>query len=192
MVLAFLGLLVSAGLTFILRPWWGVPASMRDGLGVLIGTLMVGSGLILVDSRGVFYVYCLVAILAVVSLIDMRWKIIPNRLVAITALWAIAVRLQGGDWVTSVVFAGVVFLFYLMIHVVTGAGLGMGDVKFSSVMALGLGYPAGLVALVVGLWAAGVYAAALYLTRRSQAHSMMALGPFLALGGLIGVLDLLH
>lgn len=68
----------------------------------------------------------------------------------------------------------------------------MGDVKFAGVLAFALGYPAGLVSMVAGIWAAGLYAVVLLVRKKNVRTQKMPLGPFLALGGLVGFLDLLH
>lgn len=130
-----------------------------------------------------------VAIWAVVAWVDFSERIIPNRLVVATVAWALVESPQDGyHWLVALATGAGIFLFYLVVHLVTRGGLGMGDVKFSGAVGFGLGWPAGLTATVAGVWAAGLFAAWLLVARRRSGHDSIALGPFLALGGIVGLL----
>ena len=86
---------------------------------------------------------------------------------------------QGGALAT----AAVVFGFSLAAHV--WLGLGMGDVKLLTVMALTLAWfnPfSPLLALMAGLAAAMVYVFSQVARRRAKLNSSLPLGPFLLLG----------
>jgi len=63
-------------------------------------------------------------------------------------------------------------------------GMGLGDVKLLAMIAAFTGFTGSLVALVVGVLSAAVYAVALLMTRRATAHSKLAFGSFLCAGGL--------
>lgn len=129
----------------------------------------------------------------VVAYVDAKERIIPNRFVLLTMLWGIMVT----PWTLHIAIQDMatglgLFAFYLLVHFVTSGGLGMGDVKFSGAQGFVLGWPQGLLASVVGLWAAGLYSLILLMVFRRSRGQAIALGPFLVLGGLTGLVGLLH
>ncbi len=191
MVIGVAWALVGSLLVYSTASWWGAEASSTDRRAATLLTLMAGTGTALVFPQARFWPVILTAILAVVAVVDRRHHIIPNRLTATALVWGVAVRLQEGRWLLSAILGMAIFLFYLTVHVVTHGGLGMGDVKLAGVLAFGLGYPAGLVSMVAGMWAAGIYALFLIAARR-RGTGLIALGPFLAFGGFVGLLDLVH
>jgi Flp pilus assembly protein protease CpaA len=153
---------------------------------------VLGLGVAFQYPSGLWWFVPLIGFLAIVGVVDYRQQIIPNRLVLLTALWAVALRVHEGHWESTALVSIAVLAFYLTVNVVTRGGLGMGDVKFAAALALALGYPADIVSLVLGMWAAGLYAVWVLLKSGRHRTQLMALGPFLALGGLIGLFDILH
>lgn len=81
--------------------------------------------------------------------------------------------------------------FYGFIARINPAGMGYGDVKFSGVLGLYLGW-AGWAALIVGTlaaFAAGALAGLLLvLTRRARMSSAIPFGPFMLAGAVLGIL----
>ncbi|MDA8207053.1 MAG: A24 family peptidase [Thermaerobacter sp.] len=194
MALTAAAVLACALLVYASGPWWGAPATRADrlwaaGLTVIVG---LGTGWVFMRPGDIEWFAPFVGLLAVVAVVDRTHQIIPNRLVALMGVWAIAARFHYGHWLSAALVAVAVFLFYLAVNLISHGGLGMGDVKFSAVLALALGYPAGLVSVVLGIWTAGLYALALLLLSRRRRNQLMALGPFLALGGLVGLVDMLR
>ena len=80
---------------------------------------------------------------------------------------------------------------YLIIALLPGGGLGMGDVKLATVLGFTLGF-VGWPAVVVGLLAPhlinGPVAVVLLLTRRAGRRTALPLGPALLTGALLGCL----
>ena len=80
---------------------------------------------------------------------------------------------------------------YLIIALLPGAGLGLGDVKLAGVLGFTLGF-VGWPALAVGLMVPhlinGPIALALLLTRKAERRTALPLGPALLTGALVGVL----
>ncbi len=186
--------LLCALLVYASGPWWGASVSRAHRLsaGLLTLFLAAGTGWVWPHPAQFWWSTPFVGLLVVVGVVDRVHQIIPNRLVILMAIWALAARMQFGHWASSALLALTVFFFYFLVSVVSRGGLGMGDVKFSGVLALALGYPAGALSVVAGLWAAGLYAAFLLLVRRRGKRDLMALGPFLAFGGLVGVILMLR
>lgn len=127
------------------------------------------------------------AVLVALSAIDLRHRIVPNRIVlpaAVVVLVAHTLIDPSPAWVIwAVIAAGGLFLVAL----VNPGGLGMGDVKLALLLGAMLGASV-LTALVLGLVAALVPSVALVLRHRGAARSMsLPLVPFLALGSVIAL-----
>jgi leader peptidase (prepilin peptidase)/N-methyltransferase len=133
----------------------------------------------------------LVAFLVPISLIDLDHRIIPDRLTAPAALLAVVLGTAldpGGE--PARLLAGVVAGSLLAVPAILHpAGMGMGDAKLVAVLGLFLGAavaPAFATAFLVG----SVTGIAL-MARKGVAvgrKTPIAFGPYLALGGVVGVL----
>lgn len=130
------------------------------------------------------------ALLIAVAAIDLDHRVVPNRLLLPAAGWAVA----GGaliwpGFLPEALGAGAgAFAFLLVAALAYPAGMGMGDVKLAGVMGLYLGLsviPALAVAFLAGT-AVGV--AILVREGRSARKTGIPFAPFLALGGLVGLL----
>ncbi len=131
------------------------------------------------------------------AVIDLREHRLPNWLTlpaypvagALLGLAAIADEESERAWRA---LAGMVILIalYDLLNRINPAGLGYGDVKFSGVLGLYLGW-AGWDALIVGTLAAftagGVVGLGLLITRRAQLSSSIAFGPFMLAGAVVGI-----
>src|SRR5215210_7727955 len=95
------------------------------------------------------------AMLIAVADIDLEHRIVPNRILAPMAIWAVAASaVVQPDKLPELLIAGAsAFTFLLLAALVHPAGMGMGDVKLVGVMGLYLGLsvaPAMLVAFLAG------------------------------------------
>jgi leader peptidase (prepilin peptidase) / N-methyltransferase len=121
---------------------------------------------------------------------DLEHHIIPNRLVATSAvaavvLWAIVEPAQLPENLIAAAAAGG---FLLAAALAYPAGMGMGDVKLAGVMGLYLGASVAP-AMFVGFAAGALVGFAIVLARGSSARKQgVPFGPFLALGGIVGLL----
>jgi leader peptidase (prepilin peptidase)/N-methyltransferase len=131
---------------------------------------------------GAFYVCVLVAI----SAIDLRHRIIPNRIVLPAAVIVLVARTLVHPSVEWLVAGLAASLFLLLAALAYPAGMGMGDVK----LALLLGFADGravTVAMMAGMISALVPSVVLLVRHGSAARKMaIPFGPFLALGGILG------
>jgi leader peptidase (prepilin peptidase)/N-methyltransferase len=130
--------------------------------------------------------------------IDLRCLRLPDPLVALLAAVTV-VPLSAGALLTgdpsrlgrATLAAVAGGTLYLIIALLPGAGLGLGDVKLATVLGFILGF-LGWPALATGLLAAhlinGPIALTLLLTRRAKRHTALPLGPALLTGALLGVL----
>jgi leader peptidase (prepilin peptidase)/N-methyltransferase len=131
-----------------------------------------------------------VTMLAIVTLTDLEQRIIPNKVLIVAALICVAIAAPtdpGGLPERMIAAAGAGGIFFLVV-LAYPAGMGLGDVKLAATMGLFLGRavaPAILVALLAG----SVVGLTLIARHGSRARKMaIPFGPFLALGGLVGLL----
>jgi len=171
-VLAVLGVGVALAVLLIVTP----PA---DG-GVAIGVALA----------------CWLAVATFIAIADAREHRIPNRLVAqLTVVSFLVLGLvefidtASSTSVSALVVASLASLIALLIHVATGGGLGMGDVKlmFPVVLVLGLfGSAAIWTALVAAVLLASVFTAARRVMRLGD--GAVPLAPFLIVGSGLALL----
>jgi leader peptidase (prepilin peptidase)/N-methyltransferase len=137
------------------------------------------------------------AVGTVVSLVDLRTRRLPNRVVlpsypVTLALLVVASEVQGRWWPLgrAVIAAAVVAGFYLALGLAFPHGLGLGDAKLGGLLALGLGWW-GWTVLTTGVLAGWCLAAlvlvARYGTRPATRGQPIALGPWLCLGALAAI-----
>lgn len=127
------------------------------------------------------------AVLVVLAVIDVRHRIVPNRIVLPAAGAGLAARTlldPSPEWLLAALAAsGFLFAFALAYP----RGLGLGDVKLALLLGAVLGQ-AVAVALMAGLLAALVPSAVLFLRRGAAARKVaLPLVPFLALGALVAL-----
>jgi leader peptidase (prepilin peptidase)/N-methyltransferase len=142
-----------------------------------------------VDASGVMAAGVL-AVLAVLAAIDLRWRLLPNRIVlpALAAVLAYELALDPGAAAEGAV-AGVGAATLLLIPGLLSPGaVGMGDVKLAALLGAALG------AKVLGALLTGFVLSALaggcVLVRHGAAgrHRTLPMGPFLALGAAVVLL----
>lgn len=129
-----------------------------------------------------------VGVLVVVSVVDVRRRIIPNRIVLPAAAIVLAAR--------TVVHPSVVWLaagagaagFLLAAAIARPGGMGMGDVKLALLLGVAVGRTVPI-ALVVALVAAAVPSVALLVRHGARGRTMgIPFAPFLAVGGVIALI----
>jgi leader peptidase (prepilin peptidase)/N-methyltransferase len=131
-------------------------------------------------------VFCLT--LLIVTITDLDHRIIPNQVLiaSLVAGVALAVLADAGDLDERAIAAAVAFAVLFLVALFSG-GMGMGDVKLAGLMGVYLGRavaPALLAAFLVG----AVFGLALIAREGSGARKQkVPFGPFLALGGLVGL-----
>jgi len=161
---------------------WRYPA-VELATGLLVAGCILAFGA--TPDAAVAAVFC--GVLVAVSATDLEHRIIPNRIVlpATAAVLVAQTALHPSvEWTLAAIGAGGFLLLAALVH---PAGMGMGDVKLALLLGAMLGRSVGL-ALMVGLVSALVPSAVLF-ARHGRAARKMAipLGPFLALGGVVGL-----
>ena len=131
-----------------------------------------------------------VAVLIAVGGVDLEHRIVPNRIVVPAAVVGLAASaLVRPEELPELLIAGAgAFLGLLLAALAYPAGMGMGDVKLAGVMGLFLGLSV-LPALLLAFMAGTVVGLARIVREGAEARkSGLPFAPFLAFGGLIGVL----
>jgi leader peptidase (prepilin peptidase)/N-methyltransferase len=132
-----------------------------------------------------------VTMLIPVALIDLDHRVIPNRILLPAAITApVILAVTDLDALPAHLIAGAAAGgFFLLAALVYPRGMGMGDVKLAGVMGLYLGRnvaPAILFALI-----AGTIVGIAIIARKGSVQgrkTAVPFGPFLAAGGLVGLL----
>lgn len=156
-----------------------------------VGALYAATVLVLWDdpsevALGLVFVTTLVA----VTLTDLERRVIPNRILIVSALLGvvIAAATDPGSLPERAVAAGAAGGLLLLAALAYPGGMGLGDVKLAATMGLFLGR-AVAPALIIALLAGSLVGLAM-MARHGAAARKRAIpfGPFLALGGVVGLL----
>jgi len=170
----------------------GTPISPRYPLTELAtGALFVLVGIVFRGDAGEIALgLAFVTMLIAITLTDLERRIIPNKILLVAAALAVAIAAVGDPASLPVrclaaAAAGGLFLLAALAY---PRGMGLGDVKLAAVMGLLLGpdvAPAIFVALLAGSAVGLAMIARGGAAARKQA---IPFGPFLALGGVVGLL----
>lgn len=145
----------------------------------------------------VAYVVLAVASIAL-TVIDIRTRRLPDRIVLPT--FVVLLLLFAGASVSSadtsallraLIGAAAMMALYLLISLLSGGGMGFGDVKLAAVLGLATAW-VGWDALVIGTAAAfllgGFLALILLVLRRADRRSAVPFGPWMLAGAWLGIL----
>jgi leader peptidase (prepilin peptidase)/N-methyltransferase len=147
------------------------------------------------SAAGIALSVALILLLVPAALIDLEYRIIPNKLTGAGALLALGLgtALDPAGEPTRLIAGAAAGGFLLIAALAHPGGMGMGDVKLAGVMGLFLGAavaPAIMIALL-----SGVLLGAVIVSRKSARAGRSSIGrktavpfgPFLALGGIVAV-----
>lgn len=130
------------------------------------------------------------AMLIAVANIDLEHRIVPNKILLPMAVWGVgATALVRPDFLPAALIAGAVaFTALLLAALAYPAGMGMGDVKLAGVMGIYLG--AAVAPALFAAFLAGSLVGVAMLARHGAAARKKGVpfAPFMALGGLLGLL----
>jgi len=131
-----------------------------------------------------------VTVLLAITLTDLERRIIPNKILLVGAVLAVAIAAVGDpgslpERAIAAVGAGGLLLLVALAY---PQGMGLGDVKLAAVMGLFLGREVAA-AILVALLAGSLLGLAMIARRGASARKQaIPFGPFLAFGGVIGLL----
>jgi leader peptidase (prepilin peptidase) / N-methyltransferase len=170
----------------------GAPISARYPLTELtLGALYAATTLVLWDDRGEAVLgLVFVTVLTAITLTDLERRIIPNKVLAVGAAAAVTIAaiVDPGSLperaIAAVAAGGLLFAAALAYP----RGMGLGDVKLAATMGLFLGRDVGP-AILVALLAGALVGLAMIAREGAGARKRaIPFGPFLALGGVVGLL----
>lgn len=131
-----------------------------------------------------------VATLAAVTLTDLEQRIIPNRILLVSAIAGLAIAAVADpaslpERAIAAVAAGGLLLLTALAY---PRGMGMGDVKLAALMGLYLGRSVAP-ALLIAFFAGALVGVGMIVREGAAARKRgVPFGPFLALGGIVGLL----
>jgi leader peptidase (prepilin peptidase)/N-methyltransferase len=167
------------------------PRWRRPVVVVLTGVLAVLTVLERHRTHDVALGLALIVVLVPVSFIDLEHRLIPNRIVGPAAVAAVVIGLatRPSGIGAQLIAGAAAFAFLFIFALAYPRGLGMGDVKLAGVMGLFLSASVA-VALVVGVLSSAILSIGVLVQRgvREGRKVGFPLGPFLAFGGVIGIL----
>jgi leader peptidase (prepilin peptidase)/N-methyltransferase len=149
-------------------------------------TIVLGTGDVGELALGISF--C--ALLVIVSLTDLERGVIPNSMLLAGAAVAVAIVALSdpGSFGPRAIAAAGAGTFLLVFALAYPRGMGMGDVKLAAVMGLYLGSSV-IPALGVGVLAGALVGVAVLLRHGAEARKRrIPFGPFLAIGGVVGLL----
>jgi leader peptidase (prepilin peptidase)/N-methyltransferase len=167
-------------------------------LAVVCGVLFGATGARFDDSWALPAYLVLAGALVALSAIDLEHYLLPNRIVyPLTGAMVVLLGLASlGDdepdaFVRGLLAGAVVFVVFLVLHLISPRSMGFGDVKLSFTLGLALGW-LGWGEVLLGVFAAFVYGAVvgvvLMVVFRRGRKQAVPFGPFLAAGTLTAVL----
>jgi leader peptidase (prepilin peptidase) / N-methyltransferase len=157
----------------------------------LTGVLALSVVLVKHSAVSIVLGLLLVAILVPIALIDFDKRIIPNKITLPAAIAAVAIGLAlKPSFVPEQLIAGAAAGGFLLVFAIAKpGGMGMGDVKLAAVMGLFLGRAVAVAVLsgvLAGALVGGVVMARVGVEKGRK--TKIPFGPFLALGGIVGLL----
>jgi len=131
----------------------------------------------------------LLAALVAITAIDLQLQIIPDAITlpgTVTGLLANVAtgRVSIVDSLIGIALGGGLFLIIIL---VSGGGMGGGDMKLGAMLGAFLGWKVALLALFLAVLFGGVFAIVLLASGRRGRKDAVPFGPFLALGGAIAL-----
>ena len=130
------------------------------------------------------------AMLIAVAGIDLEHRIIPNKVLLPSAVFAVAtaIALRPDDLMELGIAGAAAFTAFLLAALAYPAGMGMGDVKLAGVMGLFLG-TAVIPSLFIAFLSGTIVGVAVIAKHGADGRKKgVPFGPFLAFGGLVGLL----
>lgn len=135
----------------------------------------------------IYYLF-IVSSLVVVFFADLKYEIIPDKIVFPTAIVSVIYLIFNTQYLIlpHLLSALGACLFFLALYFGTrGRGMGLGDVKFAFLMGLILGFPNIVVSLYIAFLTGAIIGIILILWRRKKIRgATIPFGPFLVLGTL--------
>ena len=156
-----------------------------------VGSLYAATALVLWDEPGELALgLVFVTMLVAITLTDLERRIIPNKVLLVAAIAGVAIVAvtDPGSLPERAIAAAAAGGLLLAAALAYPRGMGLGDVKLAATMGLFLGRAVGP-AILVALLAGSLVGLAIIARHGADARKRaIPFGPFLALGGVVGLL----
>jgi len=121
------------------------------------------------------------------AVIDVKYRIIPNPLIVVGLALALLMHLLTQQLQVSHIVVGSIFAFgiFFAVAVLRPGGLGMGDVKLSTLIGVIFGFPNVLWALIISAGVSAVVLVTLMLRKNQRLTDTIPYAPFLCIGALV-------
>lgn len=130
------------------------------------------------------YGFWMVSAFSAIFLIDLKYGIIPDEILAATLIVSIPYALVASPY--FMLTALISFLIFLGIYRISKEeGIGFGDVKMSFVIGFILGYPKTIYALYLAFLTGALTGVILIISHKRKLKGAIPFGPFLCLGTII-------
>jgi leader peptidase (prepilin peptidase) / N-methyltransferase len=156
-----------------------------------VGVAFAATALVLRDDPAALALgLVFVAVLAAITLTDLERRVIPNAILLVGSVIGVGIVAATDpsslpERIAAAAGAGAFLLLFALIY---PRGMGMGDVKLAAVMGIFLGVSV-IPALFVGIVLGALVGFALLLRYGTAARKhAVPFGPFLAIGGVVGLL----
>jgi len=142
-----------------------------------------------IDAGHIFYL-ATIALLLLLIFFDALYLILPDKLIfsiiGLSAVNAIARKLELPNLFLSGFLLGLGFgIIYLVSR---GEWMGFGDVKLAFAIGFLLGYPLGLLAIIIAVWTAALWGIVLLLFKKATRKTALPFGSFLSLATIIFII----
>lgn len=128
----------------------------------------------------------LLVVLGIATYTDLKWRIIPNKLIGLGLTYFLLLRLFYTQHPYTSYLIGILVAagpLYIMALVKKGA-FGGGDIKVMAVVGAALGWHLAFASLVLMLTGAGIYACISYFIKRTRKDTI-PLAPFMLLSNIL-------
>ncbi len=131
----------------------------------------------------------LFSVLLVITLIDIRYKIIPNSiLIFLMIVGIVYVVLVDQKFISSIIGFFAVSLILFLIAVISNGQMGGGDIKLMAVCGFIIGWQKILVALLIGSVFGSIIGITLILLKINKKKQQIPFGPYLSTGVFVAAL----
>ena len=126
----------------------------------------------------------LTIMLSLVTIIDMKYNVIPNSITAIILIFGVLFNLLNNEISSSSMLIGffVISLPLFFIAIILKDSMGGGDIKLMAVSGVFLGWQNIILAFLIGSLVGSLVSIILILLRKINKNEMIPYGPFLAMG----------
>lgn len=134
----------------------------------------------------------LCSILIIISFIDLKFKIIPNKIVLPFTLFGLSISTviivleNPRRWWLPLAYCAGAFIFMLIIHLIYPKGMGLGDVKLSLMLGAFLVKNV-IVGLFLGFLIGSISGLILIISKKKKLSQEIPFGPFISIGSTIAL-----